>query len=594
MHPSEEYSQRLDFWRSAHARAEGHYRQLGNARLITGLAAVAIAGCSFGAGWMQAWWLLAPLIVFIGLAIVHDRVDRARAAAARGIAYFERAIGRLTSHWIGKGSQGERFRDPKHVYADDLDVFGRGSLFELLSTARTAAGENALASWLLAPGEREQVLERQQSVAELRGNVALREEFALMGEDIRAAVDAKVLTAWGAQPPAPFFPGARMLAFVLACAAVTTFGLFLAHVISLASFLIVVLLEMAFNLSVRNGLRQVSGSVETPARELRLLSLLLARLEREPFSSPHLVALKHALETGGRLASKEIDRLQRMIGQLDTARFNAFFRPIAATLLWIAQYAMAIEAWRRVCGPHIGQWTAAIGEFEALCSLASFAYERPAAVFPELIDDGPIFEASALTHPLIPPGVAVPNDVSIGGATRLWIVSGSNMSGKSTLMRAIGINAVLAWAGAPATAARLRVSRVYIGASMRANDSVIDNRSRFYAEISRLRDIVELPRSGRPTLFLLDELLSGTNSHDRRIGAEALVRGLVERGAIGLVTTHDLALAQIAETLHGRAINVHFEDHLEGGEIKFDYRLREGVVTRSNALELMRAVGLDV
>ncbi len=214
--------------------------------------------------------------------------------------------------------------------------------------------------------------------------------------------------------------------------------------------------------------------------------------------------------------------------------------------------------------------------------------------FPELLDDGPIFEASALTHPLIPADVAVPNDVAIGGAIRLWIVSGSNMSGKSTLMRAIGINAVLAWAGAPATAARLRVSRVYIGASMRANDSVVDNRSRFYAEISRLRDIVDLPRSGRPTLFLLDELLSGTNSHDRRIGAEALVRGLVERGAIGLVTTHDLALAQIAETLHGRAINVHFEDHLEGGEIKFDYRLREGVVTRSNALELMRAVGLDV
>ena len=161
-------------------------------------------------------------------------------------------------------------------------------------------------------------------------------------------------------------------------------------------------------------------------------------------------------------------------------------------------------------------------------------------------------------------------------------------------MRAIGLNAVLAWAGAPVTASRMRISRLYIGASMRANDSVVDNRSRFYAEISRLRDVVELPRLGHPTLFLLDELLSGTNSHDRRIGAEALVRGLVERGAIGLVTTHDLALAQIAETLQGRAINVHFEDHLEGGEIRFDYKLRQGVVTRSNALELMRAVGLDV
>jgi DNA mismatch repair ATPase MutS len=278
---------------------------------------------------------------------------------------------------------------------------------------------------------------------------------------------------------------------------------------------------------------------------------------------------------------------------LETAN-NYFFRPIAAPVLWIAQYSMAIESWKRRNGPHIGRWSAAIGEFEALCSLAAFAYERPLASFPDLIADGPEFEAAAMTHPLIPPDHAIPNDVAIGGAVRLWIVSGSNMSGKSTLLRAIGLNAVLAWAGAPVTAERLRVSRLYIGASMRANDAVTDNRSRFYAEISRLRDVVELARAGRPTLFLLDELLSGTNSHDRRIGAEALVRGLVERGAVGLVTTHDLALAQIADTLGGRAINVHFEDHLEGGEIRFDYRLRKGVVTRSNALELMRAVGLEV
>jgi DNA mismatch repair ATPase MutS len=263
--------------------------------------------------------------------------------------------------------------------------------------------------------------------------------------------------------------------------------------------------------------------------------------------------------------------------------------------MWIPQYAMAIEKWRRTCGPHLGQWTAAIGEFEALCSLACFAYERPRAIFPELLDASTLqFDAAALSHPLIPPEVAVANDVEIGGKTQLWIVSGSNMSGKSTLLRAIGLSTVLAWAGAPVTAEKLLVSRLHIGASMRANDSLADNRSRFYAEISRLRDIVELVRVGRPTLFLLDELLSGTNSHDRRIGAEALVRGLVERGAIGLVTTHDLALAQIAGTLDGSAINVHFEDHLEGGEIRFDYRLRPGVVTRSNALELMRAVGLDV
>ena len=168
------------------------------------------------------------------------------------------------------------------------------------------------------------------------------------------------------------------------------------------------------------------------------------------------------------------------------------------------------------------------------------------------------------------------------------------MSGKSTLLRAVGLSVVLAWAGAPVTAARLRLSRLRLGASMRTSDSVTDHRSRFYAEISRLKDVVDLARSGQPLLFLLDELLSGTNSHDRRLGAQALLFGLVERDAIGLATTHDLALAEIAEQLNGRAINVHFEDHLEGGEIRFDYHLRPGVVARGNALELMRAVGLDV
>ena len=216
-------------------------------------------------------------------------------------------------------------------------------------------------------------------------------------------------------------------------------------------------------------------------------------------------------------------------------------------------------------------------------------------MFPELVAEaGPFFDGSDVRHPLIPRDHAVGNDVRLGGECKLWIVSGSNMSGKSTLLRAVGLNAALAWAGAPVCCARLRVSPLRIGASIRVNDSLVDNKSRFYAEISRLRDIVDLARAGQPTLFLLDELLSGTNSHDRRIGAAAVIQGLVERGAIGLVTTHDLALAEITGTLGERARNVHFEDHIENGEIHFDYHLRPGVVERSNALELMRAVGLDV
>jgi MutS-like protein len=600
--PFEHYQERLEHWRAAHARSEKQYRLLVRARLGTGLAAVAIAALALGATLISPWWLVAPLIALVILVMVHSRVDQARSTEARALAYYERSLARLSDRWIGGGNQGERFRDPKHVYADDLDLFGRGSLFEMLSTARTGAGESTLARWLLAPGDAKEVIARQAAVEELRERVDLREQLALMGEDIRAAVDAKALGNWGGQPPVPFFRGARVVALALVALAVLTLALFFAHVFSLLPFLVVLLGELIFNLSIRDSVGRVTAAVSTPAQELFLLGLLFERLEKEPFQSPRLVALKGALGSEGLTASEQIRRLERLVGHLISAR-NMFFSLAAAVLLWTPQFAMAIEAWRVACGPRIGRWIAAIGEFEALCALAGFAYERPQATFPELLEQSdPLFEASGLKHPLIPPVESIANDVAIGGsfpgAARLWIVSGSNMSGKSTLMRAIGLNAVLAWAGAPVTCSRLRISPLYIGASMRANDSVIDHRSRFYAEIERLRDIVNLSRGGKPTLFLLDELLSGTNSHDRRIGAEALVRGLVKRGAIGLVTTHDLALAQIAEmpedALGGKAINVHFEDHLEGGQMLFDYRLRPGVVTRSNALELMRAVGLDV
>ena len=594
MDPVSEYRKRLESWQAEHARNQVRHRQLGNARLASGVLLVLIAALSLGAERISPWWLLLPVVALAALMVIHDRVDGALRRAARAGAYYGRALGRLENRWIGTGSQGERFRDASHVFSDDVDLFGRGSLFELLSTARTARGERVLADWLLAPGERQEVAARQESVKELRSKVDLREEIALMGEDLRAAVDDRKLGEWGNAPLVTFFPGARWVALALAIAAVATATTTLLDWTTLRPFLFVVLGEIIVTMATNSATARVVRDVANPAQELRLIALLLERLELEPFESPALAALRGRLLVDGKPATQQIQRLVRLVDRLDWAR-NLFFRPIAAALVWMPQFAIAIESWRIRYGPHVAGWVAAIGEFEAMGSLACFAYERPDAAFPELAESPePLYEAEALAHPLIPKAAAVPNNVVLGGDTRLWIVSGSNMSGKSTLLRAVGLSVVLAWAGAPVTAGRLKLSRLHLGASTRTSDSVIDHRSRFYAEISRLKDIVDLARSGRPLLFLLDELLSGTNSHDRRLGAQALLTGLLESGAIGLATTHDLALAEIAEHLSGRARNVHFEDQLEGGEIRFDYRLRPGVVARGNALELMRAVGLNV
>jgi DNA mismatch repair ATPase MutS len=302
------------------------------------------------------------------------------------------------------------------------------------------------------------------------------------------------------------------------------------------------------------------------------------------------------LASDGVPPSRRIATLQREIDLLD-ARRNQIFMPFSCLLFWGTQFAHAIEAWRAAAGPAVPRWLAVVGEFEALAALAGYAWEHPEDPFPDIVDEtrGPRFDAEGLGHPLIPQGTCVPNDVRLGGGhPHALVVSGSNMSGKSTLLRTVGVNTVLALAGAPVRARRLTLTPLSVGATLRVQDSLQSGTSRFYAEITRLRAIVDLTQGSPPLLFLLDEMLNGTNSRDRRAGAEAVLGWLIDRGAIGLVTTHDLALSEIADALAPRAANVHFEDHLADGRMRFDYLCRPGIMTRSNALALMRAVGLDV
>jgi DNA mismatch repair ATPase MutS len=321
---------------------------------------------------------------------------------------------------------------------------------------------------------------------------------------------------------------------------------------------------------------------------------MLERLEKETFEAPRLKELRVGLDVEGLPASKRIARLERWIDWLDSGE-HLLVRVIRPIVLWYEQLAMGIEAWRGENGRLVGQWLRAVAEFEALSSLASIAFERPHWTFPLLLEGvHPHLEAQDLQHPLMSPAKCVPNDISFSRDLRVFIVSGSNMSGKSTLLRSMGLNCVLAWAGGPVAAKRMCVSALQPAASIRVVDSLHDNRSRFFAEISRIRQIVDLTQGNRAVLFLLDELLSGTNSHDRRIGAAGIVRKLVASGAIGLITTHDLALAEIEQDLGTAAANVHFDDQIVDGQIAFDYKLRPGIVIHSNALELMRAVGLEI
>jgi hypothetical protein len=601
--PHSIYDERLTKHRAEAASLRSNERVISLSRIVLFIAVVLVAVFHFSG------WIAIPIVGFVVLVIAHERLIRRRRRAEAAATFCERGIERVSGTWQGKGFDGSRFATEHHPFAADLDLFGKGSLYELLCIATTAAGRATLARWLLHPGDvtAAEVRERQAAVEELRDRIDLREEIFVAAAEVASEVEEAKLDEWS-RGAALLGGGERIASMVITAVTVVAFAGGIPSLVSrfvnatnpgampvyspLASLplLVMIIVVSFFARSLSSRVARVVSAVERREPALALLAGLLAVLERESFSAPRLVTLRSALERNGVPASRQIERLRKLVALLD-ARRNQFFAPFALLFLWTTNIAFAIERWRLESGAEIVGWISTIAELEALLSLSSFAFEHPSFATPEVIEGEAMFDGEAVGHPLIPDDRRVANDVRIGGELRLLIVSGSNMSGKSTLLRAIGVNTLLALAGAPVCASRLRVTPMSVGASISLNDSLSEGASRFYAEILRLRDILRIPP---PLLFLLDEVLGGTNSHDRRIGAAAIIRSLVARGAIGLATTHDLALAKIADELAPRAANVHFEDHIENGEVLFDYRMRPGVVTKSNALELMRAVGIEV
>ncbi len=591
--PRSEYELRLAVRRQAVQDRDRQDRIIALARLAAAVAAIVLALSAWRWSVVSWWWLALPAVLFLALWIVHGRILDGRRRAERAVEFYVRGLARIDDRWIGTGPRGDRFQDDDHPYAADLDLFGEGSLFQLLSLARTRSGEETLAAWLCAPAAPGVVRGRQEALQALKENLDLREDLSILGEEVDPAIHPSSMKHWGTAPPILGRLWLRYVAMVSGLLSLLALIGWMFFSTGPWPSLILWTWQSILALSVRRGVRQVVGSLEDPERDLELLSRILTRLEREQFNGGRLGELSSSLATGGVPPSRRIRRLARLADLLN-AMHNQLFAPFGLLLMWSTQFAFAIEEWRQQFGGSIPGWLDAAGEFEALSSLAGYAYEHPADPFPELMEDGFLLAGVGLGHPLLSAARCVRNDVRLDRSCRLLVVSGSNMSGKSTLLRTVGVNVVLALAGAPVRAGSLKLSPVAVGATLRIQDSLQEGSSRFYAEITRLRQIMERTEGKMPVLFLIDEILAGTNSHDRAIGAAGLIRGLLDRSAAGLVTTHDLALAKLADDLGGLAANVHFEDHLQDGRMEFDYRLRPGVVRKSNALELMRSIGLDV
>jgi hypothetical protein len=546
---------------------------------------------------VSAWILVLPVAAFVVAVRRHERVIGLRETAARAVAFYERGLARIDDRWQGLGSPGDRFLTDAHLYARDLDLFGRGSLFELLSVARTQAGEATLAGWLLAPAPPGEIVARQEAVAELADRLDLREDLAVAGTHVGTGIHPDELVAWAEARPV-LAPGwVRWPLLALTASVVVAIGVWLVTD-DMTPLLVLLGVQAGLAWPAQRKVERVLHQAARSSRDLDILGHLLRRLEGERFESPRLAELRRAVDAEDGLASVAIRSLVRLV-ELHDWQHNLYFLMLSIPFMWGTHVAWAIEAWRARHGRHIRPWLDAVAEVEALSSLAAHRYEHPGFPFPEIVVSGggspaAVFDGEDLRHPLLPSVSAVANDVRRSGQARLVIVSGSNMSGKSTLLRTVGVNAVLAHAGAPVRARSLRLAPLAIGATLRIQDSLLEGRSRFYAEVTRVRALSDLADGPAPLLFLLDELFHGTSSHDRLVGASAVLRNLVDRGAIGLITTHDLALTAIARALAPRAVNVHFADRFEDGELRFDYRMRSGPVTHSNAIALMRSVGLDV
>jgi hypothetical protein len=622
--PADQYRARIAARTATVGACDALDARFSHGRLATFAAAVAI-GLLAWRGVLGPWLLPVPAIVFLWLLRQHDRVLRARDHARRAIRLYEHGLARIEDRWIDIGEPGDRFRDDTHVYANDLDLFGRGSLFQLLSRARTRSGEDLLASWLLTPAVPAEVRARQQAVDELGPSLDVRENLALAGADLRASVQTDRLLEWA---EAPMTPADALRAFTWLFTAATLAGIaWLALTNQWMPLGAVLVIQTVARRQFRDQINRiisardpeeagafVADALTHRARDLAVLGDMLKILERERFTARRLADLHRSLDAGGVTASRIIGRLRRL-AMVHDSQGNAFALPLGLFLLGFLELsvtvtaliqlvqphlAIAVDAWRTQYGGRVRVWIASVAELEALMSLASYRYEHAGDPFPDLVTAEPsnrptaVFEGTRLGHPLLPAADMVPNDVRLTSGRQLLVISGSNMSGKSTLLRTVGINAVLAQAGAPVRAASLRLSALAIGATLRIQDSLQEGRSRFYAEITRIREIADLAAGPVPLLFLLDELFHGTNSHDRLVGASGVLKSLLDRGAIGLITTHDLALTAVADRLAPRALNVHFEDWFEGREMRFDYVMKPGPVTRSNAIALMRAVGLDL
>ncbi len=597
MPPETTFQERQHHFSQAEQAAQRRYNRMAFGRLVWFLGSV-------GTVWLlitldQQLGAVAALLVgltgFLALLRKHQTIRRERDLNNRLTFINQDEAARLKRQYL-RPETGESFVDLTHPYTGDLDVFGKHSLFRLLNRTHTYEGQSRLATWLRSPATPDAVRLRQQAVAALQPQLDWRQQLeALAYVEPTTTESPAALVTWATAPGTPLPGYLNAVRFVFPA---VTLGLFVAWLVGYAPGLAVLLLLAVhgFVLSrTAERAKEVSEQTFAISAALRAFQELFRHAESLEGQAVRLRVIREALITSGHSASAAIGQLARLTEGLNYRRNPYFVLIFGLATLWEVHYLFRLERWKQQHGLDLARWFDALGELEALNSLAGFAHAHPAYAIPNLVDGELSLAAIAVAHPLLPPDRSVANSLALTGSGQTVLITGSNMSGKSTFLRTVGANVVLALTGAVVCADAFACSPVRVFTSMRTQDSLEESTSSFYAELKRLQALIGLSKqvNATPVLYFLDEILKGTNSADRHRGAEALIRQLHRTTASGFVSTHDLELGQLTDATDF-VRNYHFQSDLQDGELVFDYKLRDGICQSFNASQLMQAIGIEI
>jgi hypothetical protein len=594
--PTNYYQKRITQLQLILLQLQQKNKLLGWGRLCSSVGAIPVVYWLWPLGWLYIVPVaLLFLIVFTKLILLDFDNNTAINQHKNLIIINEDELKALNGDYL-HFSEGNQYVQHDHLYANDVDIFGRASLYQYINRTTSYIGGGTLAAWLLQPADTETILERQDAVKELSAKTPFRQDLQALGIEKKIAASTKDrLQNWLHQPSVflTFKPWA-FLKYLLPAIILTITALNLLDIVpnSIRNLFIFVFGIIAYFTSKRAT--PVQQQLSKIVDEISVLKGSIALIENASFTSPYLLQLQQYFRLQNGKASKELQTLKQLLDRMDLRYNPVVFIPLDIFLLWDVQQVLALEKWKKHNQQNILNWIEALGKMEAISSLATVHFNQPDWCMPVLKERHFSIEATALGHPLIQPLKRVNNFININHKGELMLVTGSNMAGKSTYLRSVGVNVVLAMAGSVVCAKSFAISPVQLITSMRIADNLEENTSTFYAELKKLKTVIESVNKEEKIFLLLDEILRGTNSLDRHTGSAALIKQLIKKDACGIIATHDVELAKLKELYPTNILNYYFDVQVSNDELYFDYLLKEGICSSLNASILMRKIGIEI